>query len=141
MLTPGDGPPDPELADPEPQPRVRLHAAQQPARAGREDAALRLGQPPPLPRRGHGRAEVPPRQPLDGVSADGVAAQVPEDGGRRHGAGSPPAPAAVRGGGARVAAGADHLLLALAGDHHNHQVSEISRPNNYNDTKTDIYKF
>ena len=61
-----------------------------------------------------------PAPPLDGVSADGVAAQVPEDGGRRHGAGSPPAPAAVRGGGARVAAGADHLLLALAGDHHYH---------------------
>ena len=67
-----------------------------------------------------------PAPPLDGVSADGVAAQVPEDGGRRHGAGSTPAPAAVRGGRARVAAGADHLLLALAGDHHDHQVSEIS---------------
>ena len=68
-------------------------------------------------------------------STDVLTAQVPEDGGRRHGAGRPPAPAAVRGGGARVAAGADHLLLALAGDHHDHQVSEISRPNNYNDTK------
>ena len=65
-----------------------------------------------------------------GTSADDVlTAQVPEDGGRRHGAGRPPAPAAVRGGGARVAAGADHLLLALAGDHHDHQVSQISRPN------------
>ena len=79
-------------------------------------------------------------EPSDGTfsstSADDVlTAQVPEDGGRRHGAGRPPAPAAVRGGGARVAAGADHLLLALAGDHHDHQVSEISRPNNYNDTK------